>query len=495
MASGKTTVKRILWVVIGFALAAMLGLSFEFFVPQAEAQTSVTTESADQIRPIESEESYRFMMAYQDSFRRVAQTVLPVVVKIDVVDVVERTVSPSPFRFFFGQRNQETEPETREYRQPGLGSGVMVRRAGNKVYVLTNEHVVGDADEITVNLHDGREFDATLVGKDRNRDLALVVFETRQDVPIASLGDSDELMVGDWAFAVGNPLGYESTLTAGIISAVGRRAAPGSTAAFTDYIQTDAAINQGNSGGALVNLAGEVVGINTWIASQSGGSIGLGFAIPINNAKRVIDQFIAYGEVEYGWLGVRYGGPISEELADSLNLRDDRGAFVGSVLTDSPADRAGILPGDIITEIDGDRVDDWDELLNIVVDLPPGQSAQFDLIRENRSREVTVRIARRTDETQNAESWPGFTVVPLTDEIRDGLGLRNESGDVVVAVVDSGGPAAIAGIRQGDIIRRVGNRNVDDVAEFYRLINGETDDELSLRIAREGREFVIGLVR
>ena len=235
--------------------------------------------------------------------------------------------------------------------------------------------------------------------------------------------------------------------------------------------------------------------INSWIASQTGGNIGLGFAIPINNAKRVIDQFIAYGEVEYGWLGIRYGGPVSEELADDLRLRDARGAFVGSVFTDSPAERAGILPGDVITDIDGERVDDWNDLLNIVADLPPGQSARFELIRENRSRDVTVRISRRTEETQQADSWPGFTVVPLTDEIRDGLDLRNESGNVVVADVDQGGPAAIAGIRRGDIIRRVGNRNVDSVGEFYELMNGETDDELSLRLARQGREFVIGLVR
>jgi len=494
MASERRTVKRILWAVIGFAVAAMLGLSFDFLVPRVEAQTTAT--NADSDTAIESSQSYDFMMAYQDSFRRVAQAVLPVVVKIDVVDVVETTVNQSPFQFFFGQRNDGSQPETRQYRQPGLGSGVLVRRAGNKVYVLTNEHVVGEADEITISLHDGRQFDASLVGKDENRDLALVVFETREDVPIARLGNSDDLMVGDWAFAVGNPLGYESTITAGIISAVGRRPAPGSgIGGLTDYIQTDAAINQGNSGGALVNLAGEVVGINSWIASQTGGSIGLGFAIPINNAKRVIDQFIAYGEVEYGWLGIRYGGPISDELAQSLNLQDTRGAFVGSVFTDSPAAKAGIRPGDVITQIDGEHVDDWNELLNIVADLPPGQSARFEIIRENRTSNVTVQISRRTDETEQADSWPGFTVVPLTDEIRDGLGLRNEAGNVVVAVVDQGGPAAVAGIRRGDIIRRVGNRNVNDVAEFYRLMNGETDNELALRIARQGREFAIGLVR
>ncbi len=494
MQNEKRPIRRVLWAVTGFALAAMLGLSFEFFVPTVEAQSTATVRTAI---PVQTANSDEIMAAYQDTFRRVAQAVLPVVVKIDVVDIIRQPVASSPFQFFFGRRpDADTEPETREYRRPGLGSGVMIRRAGNKVYVLTNAHVVGDADEITVSLHDGEMYEATLVGKDPNRDLALVVFETRDDVPIASLGDSDELYVGDWAFAVGNPLGYESTITAGIISALGRRPAPGNgMSGLTDYIQTDAAINQGNSGGALVNLKGEVVGINSWIASQTGGNVGLGFAIPINNAKRVIDELIAYGEVEYGWLGIRHGGAITDELADSLNLRDSRGAFVGSVFEDSPAERAGILPGDVITEIDGERIDDWTDLLNIVADLPPGRTSSFEVIRENRSIDLRVRISRRTEETQAARSWPGFTVVPLTDEIREGLSLRNESGQVVVSSVDAGGPAAVGGIRRGDIIRRVGNETVNDAAEFYELINERSDEELVFRVARQGREFLIGLVR
>ena len=494
MQNDRKPIQRVLWAATGFVLAAMLGLSFEFFVPTVEAQSTATTRTAI---PVQTANSDEIMMAYQDTFRRVAQAVLPVVVKIDVVDVVQRQINTSPFQFFFGPRpGDDKVPEMTEYRRPGLGSGVMVRRAGNKVYVLTNEHVVGDADEITVSLHDGEMYEATLVGKDPNRDLALVVFETRDDVPIASLGDSDELQVGDWAFAVGNPLGYESTITAGIISAVGRRPAPGNgMSGLTDYIQTDAAINQGNSGGALVNLKGEVVGINSWIASQTGGNVGLGFAIPINNAKRVIDELIAYGEVEYGWLGIRYGGAITDELADSLHLRNPRGAFVGSVFEDSPAERAGILPGDIITEIDGERINDWTDLLNIVADLPPARTSNFEITRENRSIDLRVRISRRTDETQAAQSWPGFIVVPLTDEIREGLSLRNESGQVVVSAVDAGGSAAAGGIRRGDIIRRVGNETVNDMAEFYELINERSNEELVFRIARQGREFLIGLVR
>ena len=229
--------------------------------------------------------------SFQQQFRTVASQTLPVVVEVNVVNRVTQRVGDSPLDFFFG--NPRGGQQEREFEQPGMGSGVIVARDGTAVYVLTNHHVAGEADEIELVLSDGRSFEAEIVGSDALMDLALVTFETREEVPIAPLGDSSALMAGDWVFAVGNPLGFESTVTSGIISAVGRRPAVGSQiSGLTDYIQTDAAINQGNSGGALVNLAGEVVGVNTWIASQSGGSIGLGFAIPINNAKRAIDEFI-----------------------------------------------------------------------------------------------------------------------------------------------------------------------------------------------------------
>ena len=180
---------------------------------------------------------------------------------------------------------------------------------------------------------------------------------------------------------------------------------------------------------------------------------------------------------------------------ESLNLRINDGAFVGSVFENSPAERGGIQPGDVITEIDGERLDDWTHLLNIVADLPPGRTSNFEVIRDNQTIDLRVRISRRTDETQAADSWPGFTVAPLTDQIREGLSLRNESGNVVVSAVDPGTPAEAAGIRQGDIIRRVRNEVVNDIAEFYELINERSNEELVFRVARQGREFLIGLVR
>ena len=249
------------------------------------------------------------LRSFQDATRQVAGQVLPVVVEIDTISEVERRNIQSPLEFFFGRPDSNNDDdESRPLLQRGLGSGIIVRRTGNDVYVLTNEHVIGNATEITVTLYDGREYRAELVGGDENRDLALVRFQTTEEVPVATLGDSQDVQVGDLVFAVGNPLGFASTITSGIVSAVERDGPVGSNGPLlTNYIQTDAAINRGNSGGPLVNLDGEVVGINTWIASRSGGSIGLGFAIPINNASRAIDQIIATGRVEYGWLGVNMG--------------------------------------------------------------------------------------------------------------------------------------------------------------------------------------------
>lgn len=444
--------------------------------------------------------SEQVMLAYQDAFRAVARRVLPVVVKIDVVDVitVPRTQFRSPFDFFFENTPSGEDGETRELQQPGLGSGVIVRRLNDRIYVLTNDHVVGAADQIEVTLHDGRTFEAELVGTDGDRDLALVSFPTTDEVPVAVLGDSDSLEVGDWAFAVGNPLGFESTITAGIVSGVGRRPTPGSgIGALTDYIQTDAAINRGNSGGALVNLRGEVVGINTWIASQTGGSIGLGFAIPINNAKRAIDEFIAFGEIEHGWLGVRYGGPFTSASARSLSVRGGDGTIVGGVFADSPAAMAGIVPGDVIRSIDGEDVEDWDDLVRIIANLSPGQTVSFVVTHDRRDVTRRVQISRRDGEgaPSNLGEWPGFSVHPLPDETREGLGMDVAQGTLVIGDVFAGSPAARSGLRSGDLVVRINNAVITSMEQFYAVINDRSEDEFSFRVIRRGREFIIGLVR
>jgi Do/DeqQ family serine protease len=434
----------------------------------------------------------------QSSFRAVAQKVIPTVVEVDVVDVVKAPVMTNPFQFFFGPQGQNPAPKEQEYKQYGLGSGVIVRRDGNKVYVLTNNHVVGEAEEISVKLSDQRQFTAKLVGTDARKDLALVVFETKDSVPIAALGNSDELQVGDWVLAVGNPLGFSSTITSGIVSALGRHSMPGSNmASFTDYIQTDAAINQGNSGGALVNIYGEVVGINAWIASPSGGNVGLGFAIPINDAKKDIEDLLSKGKVEYGWLGA-YIGNLPQDLAADMKLEGVNGAFVSNIFKDSPADKAGLQPGDYVTALDGITIDDANQLLQMVGNLRPGERARFELIRSGTPMTLTARIVARGEESEISKQanrvWPGLYITDLNQDIRKSLELPNSKDGVVVAAVEQGSASAVAGLRQGDVIESVNGRSVKNVADFYSVINTKKNTELSFRIFRQGVELVVGLV-
>lgn len=431
-------------------------------------------------------DSIDVLRSFQDATRYVAEQVLPVVVEIDTIAEVERRTMRLPLEFF------DRDDENRPLLQRGLGSGIIVRRIENEVYVLTNDHVVGNAGEITVTLYDGREYRAELVGDDENRDLALVRFHTSENVPVATLGDSRNVQVGDLVFAVGNPLGFASTITSGIVSAVERNGPVGGNGPLlTNYIQTDAAINRGNSGGPLVNLNGEVVGINTWIASRSGGNIGLGFAIPINNASRVIDQIIATGGVEYSWLGVSIG----DVPRDAHSLGTRRGALVSSVFAGSPADRAGIQPGDVIVALNDRAVREGDDLLNLVTALEPGDRGQIRLMRSGRAIELAVRTSRRPDSDEHVgKSWPGMSVVEVTDDLRRRFSLSPKSGDVVIGRVIADSPAAAAGFRSGDMIEAVDGTRVRSLAEFYTALNGP-QDEVVLRIRRGEDQLILGLVK
>ena len=430
--------------------------------------------------------------AFQQQFRQVAAQTLPVVVEVNVITRVTRQVQSAPFDFFFGTPRQG--PQEREFEQPGMGSGVIVARDGRTVYVITNHHVAGDADQIRIALHDGRSFEGSVVGSDELMDIALLSFETREEVPIAPLGDSDSLRPGDWVFAVGNPLGFQSTITAGIVSATARTAQPGSRmSGVTDYIQTDAAINRGNSGGPLVNLDGEVVGINTWIASQTGGSIGLGFAIPVNNARRAMNDFLAGGQVVYSWLGVQVSS-LTETVADELAVTPGAGAFVSGIFEGSPAAESGLLPGDIITRINGTAVDSSSTLVRIVANLEPTIAVPFGIIRNGDALELTVRTGRRTAESgSDASVWPGVTVAPLTSAVMQQLGLASNVNGVVVAGVASGSSAAES-LRSGDTITTVNDATIDSIADFYRELNA-ADNEVRFRIIRQGRELIVGFTR
>ena len=421
--------------------------------------------------------------ALQTTFQSVSNTLLPSVVEVDITQTKTYT-NPlgnmtNPFEWFFGNgsgnNSDGSSGNTREYQTSGLGSGVIVRKTGNTYYVLTNNHVAGDATKISVKLNDERTFEAKLVGSDDRIDIALISFETKDILPVAKLGDSDKVKAGDICLAFGAPLGYSQSVTQGIVSATGR--SESSMSSISDYIQTDAAINQGNSGGPLVNIYGEVIGINTWIASSSGGSVGLGFAIPINNVKNAIDAFIKDGKITYGWLGVSLL-EVSDEYKAELGVGKVSGAFAAEVFKDSPAYKAGIKPGDYITELNGKTVKNVNQLVRDVGYLEAGTTAKFKVLRGGtKTLELTVKIEARAKDvdSQNNKLWPGFIATPLTDEVREQLKIDNKKiKGVVVSNVEAKSPAASLRLQEGDIITAVNGKAVKDVAEFYQELANAT---------------------
>ncbi|MDR1238818.1 MAG: Do family serine endopeptidase [Treponema sp.] len=462
--------------IFGFFLAF---LSFSCSTPQASK-----TARAEENPVIIPEGALAVAEGLQTVFRSVADKVLPSVVELKTVSI-RRQQAPNfpgiPWEFFFGPREGEPDSrgQEREYRSQGLGSGIIVRQNRDIYYVLTNNHVVENANEIIVAVNNGKEYPAELVGRDERKDLAMVSFKTSDVHPLAVLGDSDLVRVGDWAIAVGNPLGFMSSVTMGIVSAVGRTGGPANN--INDFIQTDTSINQGNSGGALVNIRGEVIGINTWIASNSsgGGSVGLGFAIPVNNAKRSVDEFISSGTISYGWLGVSLNDP-ARETAQILGLEGKRGALASQVFTGSPADKGGIRPGDFITHVGGREARGTNQLTMMVGDLKPGDRAVFTIIRDGVSQDFTVRIEARSDQvaSENKKLWPGVYVAPLTDEIKNSLKLDKNAQGLFVAQVIADSPADVIGLRQGDRITAINGENIRDLAAFYRLLREKTEKEL-----------------
>ncbi|MDR0402452.1 MAG: Do family serine endopeptidase [Treponema sp.] len=421
----------------------------------------------------------------QTAFRAISDKVLPSVVELKTVSIRRQQIpnfNGIPWEFFFGRPNERNEE--REFRSQGLGSGIIVRKSADTYYALTNFHVVGDATEISIALNDGTELPARLVGKDDRKDLAMVSFVYRENLPLAVLGDSDTVKVGDWAIAIGNPLGFMSSMTMGIVSAVGRTGGPAGN--INDFIQTDTSINQGNSGGALVNIRGEVIGINTWIASSSGGgSVGLGFAIPINNAKRSIDEFIDKGEISYGWLGVSLTDP-DRDMTQALNLTGRRGAMVSQLFLGSPAEKGGIQPGDFITSLNGREVRGMNHLTLMVGDLKPGDRAVFSVVRDGVSRDMQVRIEERKNETaaENNKLWPGVYVVPITDAVRDTLKLKAGTEGLYVGQVIAKSPAAVVGLLRQDIITAVNGERIRGMADFYKVVREKAGKELWFEVQR-----------
>ncbi|MCU0539645.1 MAG: DegQ family serine endoprotease [Desulfobacterales bacterium] len=423
------------------------------------------------------------------SFSQLAESVSPAVVNIRTVKTLKgggpvlRHFQREPFgreqpfqdffERFFGEEMQ------REFKQPSLGSGFIIDREG---HVVTNNHVIEDADQIKVKLGDEKEFDAQVVGRDPSTDLALLKIKAAQDLPVVKLGDSAQLKIGQWVVAIGSPFGLERTVTAGIVSAKGRVIGSGP---YDDFIQTDASINPGNSGGPLINMKGEVVGINTAIVASGQG---IGFAIPIDLAKGIIAQLKSGGEVTRGWLGVAIQD-VSPEMADYYGVEAKKGVFVADVFKGDPAEAAGIRPKDIIVEVNGQKVETTRQLTSLVANIPVGQAVKVKVLREGQPKTFQVKIAKRDDTKTAARGEPpekrgedplGLKVSALTPEIAQRFAIGETAG-VIVTDVQNGTPAEEAGVRAGDLIKEINHTPVESVAD-YRAALKKFDKEKTLQL-------------
>jgi len=378
-----------------------------------------------------------------------------------------------------------------------MGSGFIIDPTG---YIVTNNHVIEEGKKISVKLPSGREFQAHLVGADKDTDVALIKVDGVKDLPIVAFGDDRRLRVGDWVVAVGNPFGLGGTVTAGIVSSIGRDIGNGP---YTDYIQIDAPINQGNSGGPTFDLSGRVVGMNTAIFSPSGGSVGIGFAIPASTVKAIVDQLKDHGNVSRGWLGVQIQS-LTPDMAASLGVRNAKGAIVADVIDDSPAAKAGFKQGDVIVSLNGADVDDNRDLTRKVANLRAGDRADFGVLRDGQKRDVLAVIAKRDEQQLASAEKPatpnradrggnrqasttslGLELMPVNGDTRQQFNLDDKTTGVVVASVDPNSEAADKGFRAGDVIVGIGNKNVRAPADIEQGV---------AEAKKAGRENVLLLV-
>ncbi|WP_159655032.1 DegQ family serine endoprotease [Vibrio atypicus] len=406
--------------------------------------------------------------------------VTPAVVSISVEGTqVSKQQIPEQFRFFFGPDFPAEQLQERPFR--GLGSGVIIN--AKKGYIVTNYHVINGAEKIRVKLHDGREYNAELVGGDQMSDVALLKLEKAKNLTQIKMADSDALRVGDFTVAIGNPFGLGQTVTSGIVSALGRSGL--NLENFENFIQTDAAINSGNSGGALVNLNGELIGINTAILGPNGGNVGIGFAIPSNMMTNLTNQILEFGEVKRGMLGVQ-GGEITSELAEALGYESSKGAFVSQVVPDSAADKGGLEAGDVIVSVNGKSINSFSELRAKVATLGAGKTITLGIIRDGKAKDFDVTLG----EMQNAKASADKLHEGLTGAELSNTNSSDSIQGIKVTSVEQGSNADNYQLEQGDIIIGVNRQRVKNLAEFRKVVE-KHPGVLALNVQRGDRTIYL----
>lgn len=474
---------------------ALVLIALGFLLVGCKGQTSLPPASPP---PASTATTVGAQASYADEVSRVAPAVVTIRTQM-------RVRAPQQFPFMddpsaqqsFGDRGEPQAP--RERRERALGSGVIVTADG---YILTNHHVIDGAEQIKVDLNNNQTLDAKVIGSDPPSDLAVLKVEA-SSLPVLALGDSDRMRVGDVVLAIGNPLGVGQTVTMGIISAKGRQTGL-SDGSFEDFLQTDAPINRGNSGGALVNSNGELIGINSQILSPSGGSIGIGFAIPSNMARNVLDQLVKTGKVRRGQLGIIVQ-KVTADLAESLGLKEARGVIISQVRQDSAAERAGLKQGDVITALNGTEVTDANTFRNNISSAPPGTDMTLTVRRGGSEQQVHATLGEFVTENSKGEEQGnttqgsnnseigklGLGVEPLTPDIAGQVGVSNGTQGVVAAQVDPAGPSADAGIQPGDVISQVNQQPVRSAADIKAALQRSGAGPALLLVNHHGTTFFV----
>jgi len=491
--------KKLIIVIIIAGIAAVMGMVIG---------SSYTSNDlvADNNTSLINKTTYINPVTGHSPFVSVSQTIKPAVVNISAKSVVEDQLhsffDDDIWRRFFGipdyPDRRDNQPRMR--RSESLGSGFFISSDG---YLLTNNHVIRDADDIVVRLSDTKEYTAKIIGADSETDIALLKIDSDEDMPYLELGDSDSIMVGDWAIAVGNPfpqLGLDRTVTVGVISALGRSGlvfGPDNPI-YQNYIQTDASINPGNSGGPLVNINGQVVGINSAIVSPSGGNIGIGFAIPVNLAKKIANELKSAGSISRGWLGI-LPGDIDNNMAEALDLKSTDGVLVESVEPGSPAEEGGLEVGDIIIEFNNQRITSAQQFRFVVADAGPGTGVTIEIIRDNKTKTLRFKLGDRSeylnisssmDKEKAKTKWLGIEVSTLTENKAAQLGIDFEPG-VIIESVDPVSPADDAGLFKGDLIVEIHHQQVKNKSDFLDIADNLKDRKKSILflIKRGNRTF------